>query len=106
MAKDLIDLLRSCNAWVDPNLIALVPGGAVEGGESKRKRRKHNKNGEEGTAVDTIAHINNKKKKTDSSMNSIDMESEDEFPALSQNRIVLKRASHVSQDDSDDEDSS
>ena len=41
MAKDMIDLLRSCNAWVDPNLLALCPESANQG--SKRKRRKLNK---------------------------------------------------------------
>lgn len=50
MANDMVDLLRSCNAWVDPNLIALVPipvpvpGGIKKGdGESKRKRQKRDK---------------------------------------------------------------
>ena len=46
MANDMVDLLRSCNAWVDPNLIALVPvpGGIKKGdGEFKRKRRKRDK---------------------------------------------------------------
>jgi len=81
MASDLIELLRSCNAWVDPNLIALVPGGVKESGESKRKRRKHNKNGDEESAVDNTVHVS-KKHETESITNSTDEDSEDEFPEV------------------------
>mmetsp|Transcript_25588 Transcript_25588/g.61531 ORF Transcript_25588/g.61531 Transcript_25588/m.61531 type:complete len:133 (+) Transcript_25588:1441-1839(+) len=42
LAGDLIDLLRSCNSWVDPNLISLIPDRVREGGESLPKKRKHN----------------------------------------------------------------
>mmetsp|Transcript_26086 Transcript_26086/g.38617 ORF Transcript_26086/g.38617 Transcript_26086/m.38617 type:complete len:287 (+) Transcript_26086:1-861(+) len=56
MANDMVDLLRSCNAWVDPNLIALVPipipGGVKKGdGESKRKRRKRDETKSDGPAT-------------------------------------------------------
>lgn len=48
MAKDLIQLLHFCNAWIDPNLISLVPADQKESlssilgeqGESKRQQRK------------------------------------------------------------------
>lgn len=119
MANDMVDLLRSCNAWVDPNLIALVPGGLKQGdGESKRKRRKRDKNKRDGPdAVDNNIQNAKKMKKSDSSINNakkskksdIDdmvLDSEDEFPDLAPNRIVLKRASHVSLSDSDDDDES
>ena len=88
MAKDVVDLLKSSNSWIDPNLIALVPGG-VEGCDSKRKRRRRNKE------IEPQCNI------------SIDVKTEEldidnEFASLGQNRIVLKRASHV-KDDSDSE---
>jgi len=125
MAKDMVDLLRSCNAWVDPNLLALAPE-AGDGGESKRKRRKRKKentsdNGvggndgntakkpkresvskttQKGSAVDG----NKSFKKPPKENNEINIsEEEDDFPDLAPNRIVLKRASHVSYSDSDDD---
>ena len=106
MASDVVDLLRSCNAWVDPNLVALVPGGIKQGeGASKRKRRKRDKNKSEGP---NTADINppNAKKKNKSIGDDIGVmeELEDEFPDLVPNRIVLKRASHVTYSDSEDDD--
>ena len=99
MAPDLIALLRSCQQWIDPNLVSLVPGG-VEGCESKRKRRKRGKMSEETLEVKSnpISAIDDAKK---TSSKNINMDSEDEFAFLGQNRIVLERASHVA-DDSDD----
>jgi len=66
MANDVIDLLRSCNAWIDPNLIALVPGGIKEGdSESKRKRQECDKNKtDEADTIDSNV-VNMKKKKPD-----------------------------------------
>ena len=116
MAKDMVDLLRSCNAWVDPNLVALIPGGDKQGGgESKRKKRKLNKmKAAESDAVDKSGPKSPKKAKpsetktTTAKASNVDddmgMGSEDEFPDLAPNRIVLKRASHVSMSDSDSDD--
>lgn len=107
MAKDMVDLLRSCNAWVDPNLIALIPGGDKQGGgESKRKKRKLNKmKAAESDTVDKSTE-NPKKAKASNVDDGVGMDSEDEFPDLAPNRIVLKRASHVSMSDSDSGDDS
>jgi len=120
MANDVVDLLRSCKAWVDPNLIALVPGGAKQGdGESKRKKRKSNKikDGE----PDAVEKSTSNPKKTKTSTNpkktknsivddnmGLDSDDEipDEFPDLAPNRIVLKRASHVPLSDSDSDETS
>jgi len=95
MAADLVQLLQNNNAWVDPNLLALVH--EARDGESKEK---------------TQTKTSNNKKKERSSQNSNDVKQSldrkandeeddddndvDEFPELSGNRIVLKRASHVS----------
>eukprot|EP00536_Pseudo-nitzschia_multiseries_P016400 jgi/Psemu1/221226/e_gw1.1102.29.1 len=117
MAKDVVELLRSCNAWVDPNLIALLPADAKQDtGDSKRKRRKRGKNSnEDGDPIDKNAS-SAKKKKTDADVSSakknksdaddshVMQDSEDEFAHLAPNRIVLKRASHVRVEDSDSED--
>mmetsp|Transcript_23996 Transcript_23996/g.66495 ORF Transcript_23996/g.66495 Transcript_23996/m.66495 type:complete len:653 (-) Transcript_23996:199-2157(-) len=104
MAKDVLELLRSCNAWVDPNLIALLPEDAKQDtGDSKRKRRKRGKNAnDEGEALDAKSSAA-KKKKPDVDDSNIMDDSEDEFAHLAPNRIVLKRASHVPDSDSEDE---
>ena len=125
LANDMVDLLRSCNAWVDPNLVALVPGGAKDGtGESKRKRRKRHKSdaksdGPEKTAggkgtdksdTGTEKRENNKPDTSieDSGGRMEDSEDDfpDDFPDLAPNRIVLKRAKHVADSDSEDDSSS
>jgi len=97
MAKDVIDLLKSSNSWIDQNLISLVPGG-VDGCESKRKKRRKDKN-------EDIQEpsINEDAKVEDAKVDEIQVgngDSDDEFAFLVQNRIVLERASHV-KDDSD-----
>ena len=92
MAKDVIELLRSCNAHVDPNLLALVPAGkdhSSDGMSSRAKRRRKNK--ENAVKVEEA-------KKNDMKCLGSD---EDEFASLQHNRIVLKRASHVSDAESD-----
>lgn len=129
MANDVVDLLRSCKAWVDPNLIALVPGGAKQGdGESKRKKRKSNKMKD--SEPDAVEKSTSNPKKTKTSSNprkkkaatnpmktkisvvddkmGLDSDDDfpDEFPDLAPNRIVLKRASHVPLSDSDSDETS
>lgn len=116
MAKDMVELLHSCNAWVDPNLVALVPGGMDGEGESKRKGRKRNREKSSGTETADNGAVNAKKKndcakkkaaKLEQAENMDDNDDiEDEFPHLAPNRIVLKRASHVPDSDSDDDISS
>ena len=105
MAKDVVQLLRSCNSWVDPNLLALAPESTGQGeGETKRKRRKRTKN-KCVNAVDDNTPTP-KKSKTES-LNEGEVESmDDEFPNLAANRIVLRRARHVPPTDSDDDNSS
>ena len=104
MASNVVDLLRSCNAWVDPNLIALVPGGTKKvDGESKRKRRKRDKSKDEAAAATVEKKTPKPKKQKTSSTVALEMGSDidDDFPDLTPNRIVLKRASHVGLSDSD-----
>jgi hypothetical protein len=114
MANDVVELLRSCKAWVDPNLVALIPGGIKQNdGESKRKRRKRGDRtkSEKSETVDMNTSPLKKKKSDDVDDKQVMEDSEDEFPDefpdLAPNRIVLKRASHVAVDsDSEDDGSS
>jgi len=82
MANDVVDLLRSCNAWVDPNLTALIPGGIKHGdqdGESNRNRLKRDKNkSDEPETVDSNATNAKKKKKSDLNDMLVMKASEDE----------------------------
>ena len=87
----MIDLLRSTGAWIDPNLIELIPKDSKskeheDTNESRRKRRKKNKE-----AIENAT--------SDQSENS----DVDEFESLGPNQIVLQRASHVAVDSSDEE---
>lgn len=93
MAKDVIDLLKSSNSWIDQNLISLVPGG-VDGCESKRKKRRRDKE----DIQDEPA--SNEDAKVDEIQVGNGDSDDDDFSSLVQNRIVLERASHV-KDDSD-----
>ena len=122
MAQDVFKLLQSCNAWIDPNLVALigVSGGNIaeceyNNGKRNRRRRGVGANGDEGrkgsseTATTTAASSITKEKRTGLSFCRKDIvtpendEEEDEdieFASLGK-RIVLKRASHVSDAESD-----
>ena len=98
MATDVIQLLSESGAWVDPNLRALEPSNDKEsnGALSKRKRRKIEK---------ASLHCNKEKEKdpkpANCNTNEIMSYSDDEFASLVTNRIVLKRASNVSDTDSE-----
>ena len=96
MAPDLIDLLKSSGAWIDPNLLALVPGAGTQGNETKRKKRRR-----KSTSSEAIAGAaTSEKQNNDEGENG---EGIDEFSQLSGNRIVFKRAPHVSIEDSSSE---
>jgi hypothetical protein len=85
MAKDVVDLLTSCGAWIDPNLKALLDGNDKASLPKSRKRKQMKEQVEASKKVNL----------------SSDNE-EDEFSMLDSKRIVLKRAEHV-KEDSDDE---
>jgi superfamily II DNA/RNA helicase len=90
MAPDLVKLLEANQAWVDPNLRALVVGGdgdqPANEGKRKRSRRK---------AVQEVEVARAERDGDDGS------DDDDDFPELAPNRIVLKRAGHVSDASSD-----
>ena len=93
MAPDLIDLLKSSGAWIDPNLLALVPGNETK----KKRRRKSSSHTKSDEAIAGAA--TSEKQNKDEGENGEDIE----FSQLFGNRIVLKRAPHVSEDSSSEE---
>ena len=104
MADSVIELLKACNAWVDPNLLALSKennptSGKKSSSEVQQKKRKREHNN---------ANSNGGKERRKAGKDSEDtVESDDDdidqFSFLG--KSVLKRASHVSdaEDDSDDD---
>lgn len=100
MANDVIELLRTTNSWIDPNLVALVPNGVEGLGESKRKRRRKGKDDQQ--EKDKEKPKADEVPSTKNSLKNVDLDDdEDEFAFLAPNRIVLARASHVPDSDSD-----
>lgn len=95
MATSVIELLKACNAWVDPNLLALieetkVPARSMARNHSDEKKRKHN-------VADKVDKTGNAQ--------DVDDADDDQFAYLG--RSVLKRASHVSDaEDSEHDESS
>ena len=107
MAGDLIKLLHGNNAWIDPNLKALAPGVAEqllgEGKSSNRKRRRKN-NTDAAEKEQTSSSIISNSNDMVAEVAAQDDGDDDDYAELAPNRIVLKRASHVS--DASDESSS
>ena len=105
MADSVIELLKACNAWVDPNLLALSnenkPTGKKSSSEVQRKKRKreHNKNTNSNGGKE-------RRKATKGSEDTVELDDDDidQFSFLG--KSVLKRASHVSdaEDDPDNDD--
>lgn len=100
MAKDVLAMLESSNAWIDPNLVELV--GTDSRAKKKQRRQRDDK------------RQTNANEKAKASSNEKEADSDDDwddgkFANLNANRIVLQRAGHVSEaseSESDDESSS
>lgn len=89
MANDVLTLLQDNKAWIDPNLLELA--GQSEGGGKRSKRKKVTRE----TAMEN--------KTSDEHSNDYDDWDDGQFASLNPNRIVLKRASYVSDASDDDE---
>ncbi|KAG7358025.1 DEAD/DEAH box helicase domain protein [Nitzschia inconspicua] len=110
MATDLVKLLEASQAWVDPNLRALIgttdTDTKTDGSKSKRSSKRKS---DQASNKQQQCKIKRNKKSSDAStkraMGDADTSSDDndEFANLSANRIVLKRASHVSDVSEDDD---
>ncbi|KAG7341167.1 DNA/RNA helicase, superfamily II, SNF2 family protein [Nitzschia inconspicua] len=111
MASDLVKLLEASQAWVDPNLRALIgttdTDTKTDGSKSKRSSKRKS---DQAPNKQQQCKIKRNKQSSDAStkraMGDADTSSDDndEFANLSANRIVLKRASHVSDVSEDDDD--
>ena len=86
MAKDVVALLTESQAWIDPNLVALAGEKPQEGKRIKKRKRDE-------TATKPVCET---KTNVDGEHNDDAVDDEDPFPFLNPSRIVLKRASHVS----------
>jgi ATP-dependent RNA helicase DDX5/DBP2 len=98
MAKDVVALLESSNAWIDPNLRELVgTDGCVK---KKQKRQRIEKDHEKSTfeRLDEKASLSVNNKANDKEAIAADDDDWDDgqFASLNGNRIVPERAGHVS----------
>lgn len=130
-ADSVVDLLKASNAWVDPNLLALTKRNKLLEDDSKRSGRKRKRRkgkatdgkditgkDEEGNdsdnefnrSLEKSSKKSGKKRRKNKEADTVikagkeedDDDADKEFSFLG--RIVLKRASHVSDaEDSDDE---
>ena len=107
MATDVLALLESSNAWIDPNLVKLV---GTDGRPSKKQKR-HQDDKHRASPNDTQEYDSNngtEPQKEDSGDRDADDWDDGQFANLKGNRILLRRADHVSEasdTDSDDESS-
>jgi ATP-dependent RNA helicase DDX5/DBP2 len=97
MAPDLIQLLEANKAWVDPNLRELL----VVGNNNKSQKKNKKQQQQQQQNKKPPAKPNPTNKTDDEALSDVD-----DFPELAPNRIVLKRASHVCDTSSSDEDES
>lgn len=88
MAKHVVALLESSGAHIDPNLLELV---GTEDVARKKQRRQSNKK------RDSTADEKSKDEAKETEPSSDDDWDDGQFANLSANRIVLQRASHVSE---------
>lgn len=90
LSPDLVRLLESTNQWIDPNLQQLADESpTLESEPSKKKLKTKHSDKPKGKALDTILD-----------------DEEMAFAALAGDRIVLKRASHISDASSSSSDES
>lgn len=103
MAPDTVALLKASKAWVDPNLENLI-NELGEGAKPKKKRVARDNNPKDSLDADMTDKQSNPAANDTGSEDS-DSDDGDAFPELSANKIVLKRAGHVSDASSDDDES-
>ena len=116
LAHDMVTLLTASHQWVDPNLLALTqttPKVDKKNQTSKEKDETPTKNRKGMEPDNAPLHDSFQKKKSNNQHDNVqeggvveqdhsnddlqnEEEEEDEYPSLALDRIVLKRASHVS----------
>jgi len=102
MARDVLSLLKATNSWIDPNLVSLVNEASGDAIQDEAKHKNDLKE-EDDLVIEkkSNAEKSNAEVTSADSMNDIMNVDDGQFSSLTGNRIVLKRAEHVS----DDEDS-
>jgi superfamily II DNA/RNA helicase len=99
LASDLVRLLERSNAWVDPNLrVLLLPEKPDHGGDELKKLKRN-----KGKSAKSLG-VECKKIGEQEGLREEDDEDEEDESFLSGNRILLKRADHVSDASSEDDD--
>jgi len=101
MARDVVELLQSCSAWIDPNLLSLVRNsGKLDNDENNIKRKRRRRGGNNGDASSNLlVSCSTEQSSSAKSIANDDQnmeEDRDEFAFLGTKRIFLERASHVS----------
>lgn len=91
MADSVIELLRICGAQVDPNLLALTSTKTDTITDTNSNKQHQEKNDTFQVSVVDDSKANGQMSNAD--MNNSD---DDQFSHLDSNKIVLKRALHVS----------
>jgi ATP-dependent RNA helicase DDX5/DBP2 len=99
MAKDVVALLKETNAWLDPNLVELAGEKAHDGKRAKKRKREETK---PPANVETSGDVDDAGGDDDDN-DDHDANVARQFNFLNADRIVLKRASHVSDASSDSE---
>lgn len=104
MANDLVSLLHSTGAWVDPNLRELVKDddGNTDGEFSAKKKRRRSQK-KKVIEADPGPSEEKDKGERNTEADSDDDWDDGQFANLDSNQIALKRATHVS--DAEDSDS-
>ena len=106
VAADMVQLLEANDAWVDPNLRALIS----ETKEKKLPRKEMSSRPAKNPSKPDKKVTKSKTAfaRTDDDKDALESDNDQDFDDLAPNRIVLKRASHVSDasesDSSSDED--
>lgn len=90
MANDVVALLETSDAWIDPNLVELVSG--TEARPKKKQRQEETRQ-----SYTTEKELPNNSTSQNAAVDNSDDEWDDgQFANLNANRIVLQRAGHVS----------
>lgn len=97
MAKDVVALLESSNAWIDPNLRELVgTDGCVKKKQKRQRLEGHEKLAFERLDEKASLSVNNKADDKEVIAADHDDWDDGQFASLNGNRIALERAGHVS----------
>ncbi|KAL9189480.1 hypothetical protein ACHAXT_009155 [Thalassiosira profunda] len=107
MADSVVELLRKCNAWIDPNLLALTKEEKGLSEKSSNKSGRKRKRGKKESSKDAEKKKAGAEKKRAGAEGNVESDDDEADPFAFLGKSALKRASHVSdaEEDSDDDSS-